>query len=101
MENNNNNNRIFANGLFVKSQKTNYGDIIKLSIKVEDFITFLNTNKTENGWISVDLLQKKAVDDKGRTHTPVLNNWIPNGGANTGSKTPVSVTADESSDLPF
>ena len=98
---NNNNSKTFANGMFVKSQKTNYGDIIKLSIKVEDFITFLNTNKTENGWISVDLLQKKAVDDKGRTHTPVLNNWIPNGGANTGSKTPVNVTADDDSGLPF
>lgn len=93
--------KIFANGMFVKSQPTNYGDIIKLSIKVEDFVSFLNANKTDSGWVSVDLLQKKTVDEKGRTHTPVLNNWTPNGANNNAvNKQPVSLNDDDSG-LPF
>lgn len=91
--------RVFANGMFVKSQSTQYGDIIKLSIKVEDFINFLKGNQTENGWVSVDLLQKKSIDEKGRSHTPVLNNWVPNGGGQAKQAIPSNVGADD--DLPF
>jgi hypothetical protein len=96
--------RIFANGLFVKTQPTSYGDIIKLSVKVEDFITFLKDNQTENGWVSIDLLKKKVIDDKNRTHTPVLNNWVPNGANSTGTLKQAPVVAssgDDSEDLPF
>jgi hypothetical protein len=96
--------RIFANGLFVKTQPTTYGDIIKLSVKVEDFIEFLKSNQTENGWVSIDLLKKKVIDDKNRTHTPVLNNWVPNGANSNGAlkQAPVLANAgDDLDDLPF
>jgi len=96
--------RIFANGLFVKTQPTTYGDIIKLSVKVEDFIEFLKSNQTENGWVSIDLLKKKVIDDKNRTHTPVLNNWVPNSGNSTSTfkQAPIILAASgEDDDLPF
>ena len=79
--------------MFVKTQKTTFGDIIKISIKVEDVVKFLQDN-SNNGWCDIDLLQKKQIDEKGRTHTAVLNNWKPNKAA----VAPVSVGAD---DLPF
>lgn len=85
--------KVYVNGMFVKTQKTTFGDIIKISIKVEDVVKFLNDN-SNNGWVDIDLLQKKQVDDKGRTHTAVLNNWKPNKAA-----APVSQAQD--SDLPF
>ena len=88
--------KVYVNGLFVKTQKTNFGDIIKLSIKAEDVVKFLNDNQ-QNGWVSIDLLQKREADDKGRTHTAVLNNWTPNTG---GSSKPTYAPKVES-DLPF
>lgn len=88
--------KVYVNGMFVKTQKTNFGDIIKLSIKAEDVINFLNDNQ-QNGWVSIDLLQKREADDKGRTHTAVLNNWTPN---TNGAKTGFTAKKVES-DLPF
>lgn len=88
--------KVYVNGLFVKTQKTNFGDIIKLSVKAEDVIKFLNDNQ-QNGWVSIDLLQKREADDKGRTHTAVLNNWTPN---TVGSAKPTYAPKAES-DLPF
>jgi len=71
------NEKVYVNGMFVKTQKTTFGDIIKISIKVEDVVNFLKDN-SNNGWCDIDLLQKKQVDEKGRTHTAVLNTWKPN-----------------------
>ena len=88
--------KVYVNGLFVKTQKTNFGDIIKLSVKAEDVIKFLNDNQ-QNGWVSIDLLQKREADDKGRTHTAVLNNWTPN----TGSSAKPTYAQKAESDLPF
>ena len=89
--------KTYVNGVFVKTQKTNFGDIIKLSCKVDDLVAFLNQYQ-ENGWVSIDLLQKKQVDEKGRTHTAVLNDYKPNGQ----SAKPVQVAAGAGdSDLPF
>ena len=87
--------KVYVNGMFVKTQKTTYGDIIKISVKVEDVVKFLQDN-SNNGWCDIDLLQKKQVDEKGRTHTAVLNNWKPN---KTVAAAPV--VAEEESDLPF
>ena len=88
--------KVYVNGMFVKTQQTNYGDIIKLSVKADDVIEFLKTNQ-QNGWVSIDLLQKREPDEKGRTHTAVLNNWVA-GGAKpvSAQQAPVS-----DSDLPF
>lgn len=79
--------------MFVKTQKTTFGDIIKISIKVEDVVKFLQDN-SNNGWCDIDLLQKKQIDEKGRTHTAVLNNWKPN-------KAAVATVAVGADDLPF
>lgn len=85
--------KVYVNGMFIKTQKTNFGDIIKLSVKADDVIQFLKDNQS-NGWVSIDLLQKKQVDDKGRTHTAVLNNWVP-------KTQPAQELAQSDSDLPF
>lgn len=86
--------KVYVNGMFVKTQQTNYGDIIKLSVKADDVIEFLKTNQ-QNGWVSIDLLQKREPDEKGRTHTAVLNNWVG------GAAKPVAAAPVSDSDLPF
>lgn len=89
--------KVYVNGMFVKTQQTNYGDIIKMSIKADDVIEFLKTNQ-QNGWVSIDLLQKREPDEKGRTHTAVLNNWVA--GSNQKSA-PIAAAPVSDSDLPF
>jgi hypothetical protein len=85
--------KVFVNGIFVKSTATAYGDILKLSIKTDDLVEFFKQHQN-NGWVNIDLLKKREVDEKGRTHTAVLNTWNANKGVDTNSQS-------SSSDLPF
>ncbi len=91
--------KVFVNGMFIKTQKTTYGDIIKVSCKVEDVVAFLQKHQNEGGWCDIDLLQKQQVDEKGRTHTAVLNDWKPSGqpAAKPAQLEPVA----SDNDLPF
>lgn len=92
--------RTYVNGVFVKTQKTAYGDIIKMSCKVEDVVAFLQQHQN-NGWVDIDLLQKKEVDAKGRTHTAVLNDWKPTGQPVAQAAVVEAAPAEAENDLPF
>ena len=49
------NEKKYANGLFAKKiEFQNGGTITKLSIKVDDFVSFLEENE-QNGWVNLDL----------------------------------------------
>jgi hypothetical protein len=69
-----------------KLTKGKYG--IKIGIKVEDFIKFLNDNKKETGWINLEL--KESL--KGVQYIE-LDTWQPTTAAASGP--------DNSNDLPF
>jgi len=62
----------FANGLYWKEPKENAPDWVKgnISIKVEDFIPFLE--EQQEGW--VNLVVKKS---KGGKYYAQLDNWKP------------------------
>jgi hypothetical protein len=87
--------KTYVNGIFVKSTQTAYGDIIKLSIKTDDLVEFFKQHQN-NGWVNIDLLKKREVDEKGRTHTAVLNSWT----GNVNKTVDINSQSDES-DLPF
>jgi len=58
------NEKKYANGLFAKKiEFQNGGTITKLSIKVDDFVSFLEEN-AENGWVNLDLKTKKDANAK-------------------------------------
>ena len=44
----------------------------KISIKVDSFINFANANKTESGWLNIDL----KVGKSGKAYAE-LNEWKP------------------------
>jgi len=71
----------------------------KRGCKVEDVVAFLQKHQNEGGWCDIDLLQKQQVDEKGRTHTAVLNDWKPSGqpAAKPAQLEPVA----SDNDLPF
>lgn len=72
------NEKVYANGVFFKQVETSFGNIIKASISVEDFKQFLDDN-ADNGWVNIDILERKEVSDKGHSHYGVLNTFKPKG----------------------
>lgn len=91
--------KVYVNGMFIKTQNTAYGEIIKLSCKVEDVVKFLQEHQN-NGWIDIDFLRKKEIDEKGRSHTAVLNDWKPTG-QKAAQPAPALSEAPTMDDLPF
>lgn len=83
---NNNNEKVYPDGLFVDQKETNFGTIDKLSIQADKFIDFLNKHKNAKGYVNIDLLNSQ----KGGKYA-VLNSFVPK----------VQVEEDDSSDLPF
>jgi len=51
-------NKTFTEWLIIKTIKTQYGEIKKLSFKVEEFKDFMD-KYDNNWWINIDLLQNK------------------------------------------
>lgn len=49
----------FVDGLFVDVKETQYGEIIKLSIKKEQFIDYLMVNVNDAGYVNIDILTNK------------------------------------------
>ena len=58
--------KVFAKGLYAKAKNEKAPAFVKgsLSIKVEDFITFLNQHKNDSGYVNLDLLENKTDPSK-------------------------------------
>lgn len=84
----------YFNG-FSKLKKGNYG--IKMSANADKLIQMIKENAV-NGWINLELKERKEVDKYGNTHTMVIDDWKPNAGF--GQATPANA-APQSDDLPF
>ena len=54
-----NNEKTFTNWLIIKSITTQFWEIKKLSFKVDEFITFLNTHNN-NWWVNIDCLKNQS-----------------------------------------
>jgi len=66
--------KIFTQGLVFKlpAEKAPMWLKGKLSIKADEFIEFLNANKNEKGWVTIDL----KVGQSGKAYGE-LNTWTP------------------------
>lgn len=53
---------IFADGIRFAKPREGAPEFIKgnISIKADDFITFLQTHKNEKGWVNIDLKKSKG-----------------------------------------
>jgi len=79
-----------VNGMIIKKAHENAPSFVKcsISIKVEEFITYLKTHDN-NGWVNLDM--KKSKD--GKLYVS-LNDWKPAGQQNNGG-------GDFEGDIPF
>ena len=86
--------RIYAKGLWVDKFKfDNGGEIVKLSIKVEDFCNFIEEHMNEKGYVNIDIKEKKEQkeDDKNKFY----------GELNTYKKEKSSLDDISEEDIPF
>lgn len=67
--------KILAKGLFANAPHPTAPEFVKgkLSIKVDDFIEFLQANKNEKGYVNIDLLAQKSDSSK---YTGFLNTYV-------------------------
>lgn len=55
--------KIFTNGLIYKGPRQNAPSFVKgsLSVKVDDFIAWLQQHNTESGWVNIDIKESKGM----------------------------------------
>lgn len=61
--------KVFTQGMIIKTVETKYGEIKKLSFKVDEFKGFLDTHDN-NGWVNIDLLKNREWKEYS-----ILNEW--------------------------
>ena len=86
---------VFAQGMIIKKPSENSPDFVlgKISIKVEEFIKFLQDHNNQ-GWVNLDLLTSKT---NGNPYAK-LDTWKPKEQAGGPSGAPQDVPEDN---LPF
>jgi len=72
-----------AKGMFVKEYTHSNGTkIFNVSINVADFCSFVEGNMKEdarsNKWVNLKLIPNKNIGDNKLSHTPILDEWVPN-----------------------
>jgi len=89
----------YVNGVVIKEKQfDNGGSILKMSVKVDDFINELKSI-SDNGWANLIINKRKEASDKGITHYVVVDSWKPD--AKKASSKMVEVASNNSDDLPF
>ena len=62
------NEKIFANGLKAEEKKLEWGTILQLNIKVDEFTAFLKQHQS-NGWLTIDIKNSKKGTKYGELNT--------------------------------
>ncbi len=53
------------------------GSLMKLGFKAADLITFINAHQNERGWINLVVSPRRAVGERGDTHSVTLDTYEP------------------------
>ena len=64
-----------------KLRQTNYGPILKVSLKADDLIAFAKQHANQRGYLNLDIVERKEVGQYGDTHSIVLDDFVPQTGA--------------------
>lgn len=88
--------KIFADGLNIKSKETQYGEIIKLGIKIETFMDFLAKHENERGYVNIDIKKGKS----GKWYSE-LNTYKSNSTTKSEEDDESIVDFDDMDEVPF
>ena len=70
--------KIWCDPVSIKTRETQYGNILKMGIKVDPMIEFLNKYKNERGFVNLDINERKELGQFGQSHSVALDTWSPN-----------------------
>lgn len=91
-----------------KARQTNFGEVIKLGIKVDDFIAFARQHVNERGYLNLEISPRREQGQYGDTHSVSLDDFrpTPRDGETTtarGDRVPVSRHSEPltDDDIPF
>ena len=63
-----------------KARQTSFGEVIKLGIKVDDFIAFARQHVNERGYVNLDITPRKEQGPYGDTHSVSLDDYVKGSG---------------------
>lgn len=63
-----------------KARDTQFGQIIKLGIKVDDFIAFARQHVNDRGYLNLDIMPRKEQGQYGDTHSVALDDYVKGSG---------------------
>lgn len=84
-----------------KARETQYGQIIKLGIKVDDFIAFARQHVNERGYLNLDIMPRKETSQYGDTHSVALDDYVKGSGQSAPSPRADHSGPVADSDYPF
>jgi len=82
----------YTEGFFANEIETQYGGLLKASIRTEDFIKFLKENDN-NGWVNISIKKKRDKKDSKYSHYGELDVYE--------KQEPTSQSSTDASDLPI
>lgn len=62
---------------FEEKSFTDGGSILKVNIKADELIKFLNDNKDESGSVKIVISKKRTLEEGKSTHYATLDTWKP------------------------
>lgn len=69
--------KTYINGLFIKKVTFSNGEIINLSINVDNLFQQLNELKNEKGYVNIVFKNRKEADKNGNNMYAELNTYTP------------------------
>jgi len=70
--------KTYINGIFLKRKEfQNGGDLINVSIKIDDFIAELQKHRNEKGYCNVVIQNRKEADKNGNNMYVILDTFVP------------------------
>jgi len=78
--------------------KQQFDNLVRLSVCLTDLPAEFVNEYNGKKYISLDVVQRREVDEYGNSHYVTVNTYKPQGG---GSATPVNATDESNDDLPF
>lgn len=81
-----------------KARDTQFGEVIKLGVNVEELIKFAKAHANDRGWLNLDIVRRKETGPYGDTHSVVLDDYMKGSGQIAPSTHSGPV---DGSDIPF
>ena len=87
----------YINGIYAKAVKTQYGELINLTLK-QDALNEMLKNLDAKQTVRITIAERNEADKSGNTHTVFYNDYVPE--AKPASSEPAKSEPEED-DLPF